>query len=163
MSTLHLFRAPLGVPFFMLLCLLALSGTVRGEGEVGGLTVEGSDFHSAREALREVIEAEGMVVGNALSFERMLERTGAGQENPYHAAEIVQFCSAGLARRMVGEDAGQIVFCPLSISVYVTKAQPEAVVLAYRAPGNDSAARRQASELLARLVERAAKLAKLRW
>ncbi|HLO62401.1 MAG TPA: DUF302 domain-containing protein [Azonexus sp.] len=123
--------------------------------------VEGSDFRSAREAIYEAIEGEGLVVGNALPFGQMLERTG--QASPYQEAEIVQFCSASLARQMVGEDAGQIVFCPLSIAFYVTKANPSVVIMAYRAPGDETPAKVQAGTLLGRLVERAAKLAKLRW
>lgn len=161
MFSSHLFRAPLGVPFFRLVCLLLACGSVRAEGEVVKQLVDGSDFRSAREALYEAIEGEGLVVGNALPFSQMLERTG--QASPYQEAEIVQFCSAGLARQMVGEDAGQIVFCPLAIAFYVTKANPSVVVMAYRAPGDESSAKVQAGALLGRLVERAARLAKLRW
>lgn len=161
MFSSHLFRAPLGVPFFLLVCLLLVCSPARAEGGVVKQFVEGSDFRSAREALYEAIEGEGLVVGNALPFSQMLERTG--QANPYREAEIVQFCSASLARQMVGEDAGQIVFCPLAIAFYVTTANPSVVVMAYRAPGDESPAKVQAGALLGRLVERAAKLAKLRW
>ncbi len=163
MSSLHLFGAPFGVSFFLVVCLLLIGCPVHAEDGVVRLSVEGSDFRLAREALYEVIEAEGMVVGNVLPFGQMLARTGAGQANPYREAEIVQFCSASLAHRMVGEDAGQIVFCPLAIALYVTADKPELVVMAYRAPGDDTPARAQASVLLGRLVERAARLAKLRW
>lgn len=160
MFSLHLFRAPRGVPFFLLACLFLVCGQVRAEGVVR-LSVEGSDFRSAREALYEVIEGEGLVVGSSLPFGQMLERTG--QASPYREAEILQFCSASLARQMVGEDAGQIVFCPLAIALYVTAENPAVVVIAYRNPGEESPARVQASALLARIVERAARLAKLRW
>jgi uncharacterized protein (DUF302 family) len=163
MFSSHLFRAPLGVPFFLAACLLIVCCPVCAEGGVVRQVVEGSDFHSAREALYEVIEAEGLVVGNALPFAQMLARTGAGQANPYREAEIIQFCSASLARQMVGEDAGQIVFCPLAIALYVTVENPSHVVMAYRAPGEESPAKVQAATLLGRLVERAGSLARLRW
>ncbi len=161
MFSSHLFRAPLGVPFFLSICLSLFSLAANADGGVLKRAIEGSDFDSAREALFEVIEAEGLVVGQVLPFAQMLERTGAGTN--YRQAEIVQFCSAGLAHQMVNEDLGQIVFCPLAISLYVTVANPAVVVLAYRSPGKDTAARRQAGELLERLVGRAEKLAKLRW
>lgn len=163
MFSSHLFKAPFGVPFFLLICWLLVCATAHADSAVVRLFVEGSDFRSAREALYEVIEAEGLVVGSVLPFGRMLERTGNGQANSYEDAEIIQFCSAGLAHRMVDEDAGQMVFCPLAIALYVTVADPGVVVMAYRAPGDASPARRQAGELLARLVERAGKLARLRW
>lgn len=163
MFSSHLFRAPHGVPFFLLVCLLLFCKQIRAEDGVVRKLIEGSDFHSAHEALYEVIEAEGLVVGNALPFGQMLERTGAGQANPYREAEIIQFCSASLAHRMVGEDVGQIVFCPLAIALYVTVENPAVVVMAYRAPGDESPAKAQADALLGRVVERAARLAKLRW
>lgn len=163
MFSSHLFKAPFGVPFFLLLSWLVVCGTAYADNGVVRQFVEGSDFRSARDALYEVIEAEGLVVGNVLPFGQMLKRTGDGQASPYVDAEIIQFCSAGLAHRMVDEDAGQIVFCPLAIALYVTVADPGVVVMAYRTPGDTSPARGQAGELLARLVERAGKLAKLRW
>src|SRR5574343_215130 len=154
MFSSHLFKAPFGVPFFLLICWLMVCGMAYAESGVVRQFVEGSDFQSAREALYEVIEAEGLVVGSVLPFGKMLKRTGNGPGNPYVDAEIIQFCSAGLAHRMVDEDAGQIVFCPLAIALYVTVADPGVVVMAYRAPGDTSPAKRLAGELLARLVER---------
>ena len=116
------------------------------------------------EALVEVIEAEGMVVGQILPFGAMLERTGAGEPGGvYRQAEIIQSCSASLAHRMALEDPGQIVFCPLSIAVYVKASEPESVIIAYRALGDGSPVRIEADALLARLVGRAAQLGKLRW
>ena len=64
---------------------------------------------------------------------------------------------------MVREDAAQIVFCPLSIAIYVPAANPSRVVVAYRIPGSGTPARAQAGDLLTRLVSRAARLARLRW
>ena len=151
------------MPFFLLAGLLAISCQVAADSGTVVSTVDGSDFVTAQDALVEAIEAEGLVVGSVLPFGRMLERTGAGAVQRYRNAQIVQFCSAELARRMVAEGAAQIVFCPLAIALYVTDEKPDQVVLAYRSPGDGSPARRQAGALLARLVERAASLAKLRW
>lgn len=172
MFSSHLFRAPLGVPFFLSFALsfvwLALPfSPVRAAEAIVTVEIEGSDFQSAHEALVEAIEAEGMVVGAVLPFGDMLERTARQarerETGPYRRAELVQFCSAGLAHGMVGEDAAQIVFCPLSIAIYVPAAHPSRVVMAYRTPGNESPARAQAGELLGRLAAQAVRLARLRW
>lgn len=168
MFSSHLFRAPLGVPFFLAFVLLALPCAPLGAAEgVATVEIAESDFQSAHDALVEAIEAEGMVVGAVLPFGEMLERTGRQarehEAGPYRRAELVQFCSAALAHAMVREDAGQIVFCPLSIAIYVPAANPSRVVMAYRTPGDGSPAKVQAGELLGRLVAQAARLAKLRW
>ena len=163
MFSSHLFRAPCGVPVFLCWALLLICLPLQAADGIIRHRIEGGDFRSVHEAVVEVVEAEGMVIGQVLPFGQMLERTGQGQANPYVEAEIVQFCSAALARRLVLEDSGQMALCPLSIALYVSVAQPGVVVLAYRATGGESPARAQADELLARLVDRAARLGKLRW
>lgn len=164
MFSSHLFRAPLGVSFFLLLALQFIFTPAFSQEEIVHQRVNGGDFRSVHEALVEVIEAEGLVVGQILPFSNMLERTGANEQGEiYRQAEIIQFCSASLAHRMALEDPEQIVFCPLSIAVYVKAAEPEGVVIAYRALGSRSPARAQADALMARLARRAAQLGKLRW
>ena len=163
MFSSHLFRAPRGVPVFLCCAWLLACLPVCAAERIVTHRVEGGDFRSVREAVVEVIEAEGMVVGQVLPFGSMLERTGQGQASPYVAAEIIQFCSAALARRMVLEDPGQMTLCPLAIALYVSVDEPDVVVLAYRMTGGDSPARVQADQLLARLAARAARLGKLRW
>lgn len=170
MFSSHLFRAPLGVPFFLAafaVALLVFPGSARAAEDIAVAGIDGGDFQSAHDALVEAIEAEGMVVGAVLPFGEMLERTGRpareGDAGPYRRAELVQFCSAALAHKMVREDAAQIAFCPLSIAIYVPATHPSRVVMAYRKPGSESPARVQAGDLLERLVTRAARLARLRW
>lgn len=167
----HLFRAPLGVPCFLrffrlgLLLLLWISHSHAADGLVS-LVVKGSDFRATHEALVEAVEAEGLVVGAVIPFGRMLDRTASAREalaSPYVEAEIVQFCSAGLAWQMVSEDPDQIAFCPLSVAIYVMLAEPEQVMMVYRSPGSATAAHAKAEALLFRLVERAGELARLRW
>lgn len=166
----HLFRAPLGVPCFLRFFLpVVLSAWIAHCHAVDGVvsrTVAGSDFRSTHEALIEVVEAEGLVVGAVIPFGRMLDRTAGVREaadSPYVEAEIVQFCSAGLAWQMVSEDPEQIAFCPLSVAVYVTVADPAKVTMVYRSTGSATPARAKAEALLHSLVERAVELARLRW
>lgn len=167
MSFLHLFGASSGMPRFFA-CLLSLWILLVPQAwaadDVLTYAISGSDYPTARDALIEVIEAEGLVVGSVLPFNQMLQRTGGeGVATPFLKAEIFQFCSAALAWRMVTEDPAQIALCPLSIAIYVTAAEPERVVMVHRSPGGATPARAKAEALLFKLIERAGELAKLRW
>lgn len=163
MSFLHLFGVSFGMPrFFVFLLSFAIAISARAVDDVVTIPVIGSDYPAAREALIEVIEAEGLVVGSILPFDQMLQRT-AGQRTgmPFEKAEIVQFCSSGLAWTMVREAAEQLALCPLSIAVYALEAGK--VVLAFRQPGNATPGRRQATALLGRIAGRTVEVARLRW
>lgn len=126
----------------------------------------GSELALVREALVEAIEAEGLVVGARLNFDDMLARTRLEREagsGPYRAAEIVQFCSSRVAWQLAEEAPENLALCPMSIAIYVPRARPADVVLAWRSPGRGSGGRAAGDDLLRRLVERTAELSRLRW
>lgn len=172
MSSSNLFRAPARAPFFreLLIWLLAtmafcLIPNVFAADDVRTKVLSNSDFSSAREALIESIEAEGLVVSAVLPFADMLARTADALEqgaSPFLKAEIIQFCSARLARQLVDEDSAQIALCPLTITVFSTRQAPGLVSYAYRSPGKSSAGRKAAGELLEKLLARASQLARTR-
>ncbi len=172
MSSSRLFRASSGAPVFFailgwLLAVLAFSlmPEAFAADDVHTTLLINTDFPSAREALIESIEAEGLVVSAVIPFGSMLERTADGLGkgvSPFVDAEIVQFCSARLARQLVDEDVAQIALCPLSIAVFATRVAPEQITYAYHAPEPGSAGRLGARNLLEKLVARAAGLARLR-
>lgn len=124
--------------------------------------VASSDFPLVREALVEVIEAEGLVVSAVIPFGAMLKRTGSAldkSDSPYAQLEIVQFCSSRIAWLLVEEDVSQVALCPLSINIFTTVGEPDKVVFGYRSPGTLTPARRQATDLLLKIVSRAVELA----
>lgn len=176
MSASTLFRASHWLsnraPFFLDLLVWVLAAVafclipdVFAADDVSTTAVVNSDFSSAREALIESIEAEGLVVSAIIPFNSMLARTASAlgkAGSPFAEAEIVQFCSARLARQLVEEDAAQIALCPLSIAVYSTQKIPGQITFAYRSPGRRSAGLVAASDLLERLLGRAVGLARLR-
>lgn len=166
----NLFRVPFGVPYFFILTFflvaLGVSGGVVAADDVATRQITGGDFQSTHEALIEVIESEGLVVSAVIPFNRMLERTATQLDyaaSPFVNAEVVQFCSSALAWQMITEDVSQLAMCPLSIVVYSTRAEAGKVVLAYRSPSRATPGRAKADDLLRRLVERAAELARLKW
>lgn len=159
------FRSLIGRRLLVMLFFGIVSATYAAE-DVTKTVVVGSDFQSAREALVEAIEAEGLVVSAIIPFNDMLARTAGDLEkisSPFTEAAIVQFCSSVLAWQLLEEEASQIALCPLSVAVYVRRAEPGQVTLAYRSPGNTTAGRIKAEKLLIRLVNRSAELARLRW
>jgi uncharacterized protein (DUF302 family) len=166
----NLFRVFFGVPYFFILTFflmaLGLSGGALAADDVVTRQIMGGDFQSTHEALIEVIEAEGLVVSAVIPFNRMLERTAADLDystSPFANAETVQFCSSALAWQMITEDPSQLAMCPLSVVVYSVRAESGKVILAYRTPGRTTPGRIKADDLLRRLVERAAELARLKW
>lgn len=162
--------ASFGAPFFLrlVLCLqlLMLAGNGWTADDVATRQLIGSDFQSASEALIEAIEAEGLVVSARIPFNNMLERTAgavARKTSPFANVEIVQFCSSLLAWQLLEEEAAQIALCPLSMTLYETVAKPGEIMLVYRLPGRATAGRVRADNLLRRLVDRSAELARVRW
>jgi uncharacterized protein (DUF302 family) len=78
-----------------------------------------------------------MVVNNVSHVGEMLERTGkdlGATRQIFLKAEVLEFCSAVVSRRMMEPDPDNIVFCPYSISVYVVPDKPGEVRVAYRKP-----------------------------
>lgn len=134
-------------------------------GEAGAGIVRHSladiDHADAREALAEAIAAEGIATPVVSHFAEMLARTAddlGHRADLYTHAEILTFCSVGVAARLAAEAAENIALCPLSIAVYALPAAPRTVVLAYRPPALESAGGDAARALLARIVARAASL-----
>lgn len=119
------------------------------------------DYADARDALAEAIAEEGIAAPVVSHFADMLARTAddlGHRPDLYARAEILTFCSVGVAARLAAEAAENIALCPLSIAVYALPGTPRTVTLAYRPPALASAGGDAARMLLARIVTRAASL-----
>lgn len=168
-SVSHLYLASFGTPFFRRAILFAalcfaVPVCAYSEESLARMVLQ-SDFSSAHEALVESIEAEGLVVGAILQFNKMLQRTAAAFEesaSPFAEAEIVQFCSSVVAWRLVTEDPAQVALCPLSIVLYAEPGAAAKVSLAYRSPGRGTPGRAKADDLLQRIARRVVELSRLR-
>ncbi len=166
MFSSHLFRASFGAPFFFyFLGFFLLTAAPLQADELIRVALPASDFRTAHEALVEAVELEGLVVGSVLPFSRMLERTAEAPDSagPYAEAELVQFCSSVLARRMVAEDPAQMALCPMSVALYALAARPHDLMLTYRVPMGDSPGRQAMRDLLGRIARRAVGLAQQGW
>ncbi len=168
MSPSHLFKAFFGTPFFLRVacrnlllagfCLAQAAQVIQAAPDIPAQSVANHNFQSMHEALVEAIESEGLVISAVIPFGQMLERTAYDLNkpaSPLAKAETIQFCSVRLAWILVEEDATQAALCPLSITLLATRAEPEKVILAFRALGKATAGRILADKLLQKLVNRA--------
>ena len=100
------------------------------------LTKTGS-FEDVRDSVEMAITDRGMVVNNISHVGEMLQRTGKdlGESTQiFLKAEVLEFCSAVVSRKMMEADPENIVFCPYAISIYVVPEMPGEVKVAYRKP-----------------------------
>jgi len=102
-----------------------------------------ASFADTREAIALAIENRGLVINFTSHIADMLDRTGAdigAAKRIFEQAEIIEFCSAGLSRKMMEADPHNIVLCPFAISVYTLPGDPGGTWVAYRKPQGKSAA-----------------------
>jgi len=96
-----------------------------------------SEFKPAREAVETAITNRGMIVNNVSHVGNMLERTGkeAGLGGAlYGTAEVLEFCSAVVSRKMMEADPHNIIYCPYTIAIYTLPGDPNTTYLSYRQP-----------------------------
>jgi uncharacterized protein (DUF302 family) len=95
-----------------------------------------ASFAEASEAIVMAIENRGLVVNYTSHIADMLNRTGAdlgASRQIFDKAQIIEFCSASLSRKMMETDPHNIVLCPFAISIYTLPGE-ENTWIAYRKP-----------------------------
>jgi hypothetical protein len=94
-------------------------------------------FDDAKDALKESIINQGIVISNELHASDMLNRTGPDlgiTENVYLQAATFEFCSSVLSHALVAQDPANMMTCPYAIGLYVLSKDPEHIHMAYRTP-----------------------------
>jgi len=94
-------------------------------------------FADTRDAVVMAIENRGLVVNYTSHIADMLQRTGAdigASRRIYDHAEVVEFCSASLSRKMMEADPHNIVLGPAAISIYTLPGEKNTTWVAYRKP-----------------------------
>ncbi len=125
---------------YALVAVLLLSGfgcdAIAAGDHMVVFTKSGS-FDDVRDDVEMAITDRGMVVNSVSHVGEMLERTGRDlgtAKQIFIKAEVLEFCSAVVSRKMMEADPDNIVFCPYAISVYVLPERPGEVRVAYRKP-----------------------------
>jgi uncharacterized protein (DUF302 family) len=96
-----------------------------------------ASFAEATEAIVMAIENRGLVVNYTSHIADMLQRTGAdigASRQIFDQAQIIEFCSASLSRKMMEADPHNIVLCPFAISIYTLPDEKNITWVAYRKP-----------------------------
>ncbi|MBS1140808.1 MAG: hypothetical protein H6R13_2261 [Proteobacteria bacterium] len=99
-------------------------------------------FDDAKESVVMAIENRGLVINYTSHIADMLARTGSdigATRQIFDKAEIVEFCSAKLSRKMMEVDPHNIVLCPFAISIYTLPGEKNTTWLAYRLPKGEAA------------------------
>lgn len=146
----------------VLLFVVLVHGAFAADDHMVVLIKIGS-FEDVRDAVDMAITDRGMVVNNVAHVGEMLERTGKdlGESRQiFLKAEVLEFCSAVVSRKMMESDPDNIVFCPYAISVYVVPENPREVRVSYRKPRmlgspDSQKALKAADELLSGIVKEA--------
>ncbi len=162
------FETAMTLRFYRAIALLIISfacgSALAATPGVSFRSVKG-DFDDVRERVVLALEGRGLVLNYTAHISNMLERTGKdlGRERQiYGAAEVFEFCSAAVSRRMMEADPRNIVFCPYTIAVYTLPDDPAKVYIAYRRPlaagsGPSLKALREVDKLLDDIVRDALK------
>lgn len=95
-----------------------------------------SGFDDVKDSLVEVIESRGMVISYVSHAESMLARTAStlGGKQVYSEAQVLLFCKANLAHRLVAANPHNLIFCPYAMSVYALANTPSRIYVGIRAP-----------------------------
>jgi len=120
-----------------ILLFTGLTHNALATGDYMAVFTKTGSFEDVRDSVEMAITDRGMVVNNISHVGEMLQRTGKdlGESTQiFLKAEVLEFCSAVVSRKMMEADPDNIVFCPYAISVYVVPEMPGEVRVAYRKP-----------------------------
>lgn len=125
-----------------LLCLV-LALTSAGADEWANRRKVPTGFAETRDAIVLAIENRGLVINYTAHLADMLARTGAdlgATRQIFAQAEIIEFCSASLSRKMLEIDPHNIVLCPFAIAIYTLPGDDSGTWVGYRRPPGAAAA-----------------------
>jgi len=104
------------------------------DGAVVVRAIDGS-FEEIRDRVAFAVESQGLVVDHTANVGDMLTRTGkdlGDTRQVFGKAEVLEFCSALVSRRMVQADPQLLAFCPYGIAVYTLPDDAMTTYVSYR-------------------------------
>ena len=140
--------------------LLLLVGT--GTAAIAGNTsIKSYQFEASYEDalfdLGEALTNKGLVIDNRANVANMLNRTAkdvGATKTVYKNGEVLEFCSAKLSRDAMEADPLNMAFCPYSMFVYETTANPGTITVGYTMlSGASTPASKKALDAINKLVD----------
>ncbi len=119
------------------------------DGAVVVRAIDGG-FEEIRDRVVFAVQSQGLVVDHTSKVGAMLARTreDLGEtKQVFGEAEVLEFCSALVSRRMVQADPQLLAFCPYGIAVYTLPGNPKTTYVSYRRMVTDVASPAQKSVL----------------
>lgn len=145
--------------------ILLLAFSARPSAALEGVSKRAvkSEFADVAQDVSDAIINRGYTVDHKSFIGKMLERTRASVGSDkviYRNAELVQFCSAVLSRKMMEADAANIAFCPYVIFYYEREDELGTVHVGFRrldeqGSGASKAAIKAINSLLDEIIEEA--------
>ena len=152
-------RLLLSLPFLALFASGTLLAADTDSTPIVRYAVEGK-YENVRDDLVNAITGRGLVIDHNSHVGKMLDRTGKdlGTTTKIFGddqGQTFSFCSAVVSRKTMEADPHNILFCPYTIALYSTLAEPKKVYLAYRRPQrtDDSAASKAALKEVEALLD----------
>ena len=125
-----------------LLCLVLALSSARADDWMSKRKLP-TGFDETRDAVVLAIENRGLVINYTAHLADMLARTGAdlgASRQIFVQAEIIEFCSASLSRKMLEADPHNLVLCPFAIAIYTLPGDGPGTWIGYRRPQGAAAA-----------------------
>lgn len=127
--------------------------------ETGGAWVYSveAEFDDVKDSLVEAIESRGMVMSYISHAKAMLSRTAVtiGGAAVYSDAEVLLFCKANLAHKLVAANPHNLILCPYAIAVYGLLEEPARIYVSIRHPEPDVAEYKAIHQLLQNVIAEA--------
>lgn len=120
---------------FFLAITLALGATISAAQEASITYTVDQDYDDVIFGLESAITDEGLLIDAVNHVGAMLERTKedvGATKTIFLKAEVYNFCSASVSRKVMEADPMNLQYCPYGIFVMQTPENPEQTTIGYR-------------------------------
>jgi uncharacterized protein (DUF302 family) len=120
--------------------LMMWPGVIAAQNGIVVEVMANGGFDDVKQLLVLAIENRGLVVNQVSKVGEMLERTGkdlGAVPQIYSRAEVIEFCSATLSRKVMEADPRLLAFCPFGVGIYTLPDEADQVHLVYRRPRSE--------------------------
>lgn len=108
-----------------------------------------ADYEEVKTTLLEALERQELSLGGVTELADLLRPAGRDAASLYRRGELIDFCSARLLAQATAVSPHNVVFCPISVAIYVLESEPAVTQVSFRRPQAPGAPVRTQQALLA--------------